>query len=108
MNKVRSARLPRIAGVLILLLVASPALAITGEDVLGKMNDTESFAYLAGSISMAAMIAGAEGHTERRDCIMNWFYNEDGSKQLIAALTRYKDREAQPVIYALVRHACGT
>lgn len=88
-------------------VTVQPAWALTGGDVLDGMSSDESTGYMAGSIAMAAMIAGANGSRERAECIMNWYYEGDGVEEIVQALDHFKDREAQPVIYALINRACG-
>ena len=87
--------------------LSSSATALTAGDVLDKMNSDQSSGYFAGSVGMAALIAGASGKADRADCILNWYYEENGVEQIIQALDRFKEHEAQPVIYALINQACG-
>ena len=88
-------------------LVSTTAQALTGSEVMVKMTDIERGGYFAGSVGMAAMMAGAAGQTARQDCIMDWYYKKQGVEQLVQALDRFKDRPAQPVILALINRACG-
>jgi hypothetical protein len=89
------------------LLLSAPAQSLTGEDVVERMSSEESNGYLAGAIEMAAFLSGTRENSERSDCIMNWYYEGDGVEELIAALTRYKDRQALPVIHLMINRACG-
>ena len=85
----------------------SPVTALTGEDVLDKMSSEERTAYLTGNIGMASFLTFAEGKNERSECITDWYYKDGGVQQLVTALGRFKDRQAQPIIYALIERACG-
>jgi hypothetical protein len=85
----------------------SPGLALTGADVLQKMSADERSGYLAGNIDMAAQLIFRDGKHERSTCIFNWYYKGGGVAQVLQALERFKDKQVQPVIYALIDRACG-
>ena len=87
--------------------IARPAAALTGGDVLDGMNTDQRGGYLAGAIEMAAFQLAAQGNTERGNCVMGWFYDKKGTDEIVAALARFKDRQALPVIQALIERACG-
>lgn len=89
------------------LLCITPASALTGAEVLDKMTDKEKSGYLAGSIGMAALIANTQEDFDRQNCIMDWYYRGHGPKQLVQALDHFRDREALPVIYALINRTCA-
>lgn len=93
------------------LLVASaamPARALTGSDILDKMNSDERDGYLAGALEMAAFLSAVQGNKTRADCIMGWYYDrKEGANQIVAGLSQYKDHQALPVIYLLIKKACG-
>ncbi len=90
-----------------LMFASSPALSLTGEDVLDRMSSDHRFGYLAGTIEMAAFLSTVQGNAERGNCIMGWFFDQDGTKTIVDALSRFKDRQALPVIQALIERACG-
>lgn len=85
----------------------SPAAAITAEDVLDKMSSDESTGYIYGSMETAAFLSHLQGKSERSECITDWYHDKGGVKQIIDTLHRFKDRQAQPIIYALIKRACG-
>jgi len=84
-----------------------PAVALTGGDVLDGMNNDQRSGYLAGAIEMAAFLNATQGNTGRGNCIMGWFYDKKGTDEIVAALARFKDKQALPVVQALVERACG-
>lgn len=88
-------------------LPVKPALSLTGADVMEKMSKDESSGYLAGNIDMAIQLLYHQGQKERSNCIQDWYYHQGGVKQVVQALYHFKDRQAQPVIYALIERACG-
>ena len=53
-----------------------PANALTGEEVMTNMSDRESFAYIAGSVEMAAFMASADGQSARAQCIIGTLATE--------------------------------
>ncbi len=89
------------------LIISRSASALTGQDILDNMNSDQSHGYLFGSIEMAAFLSNVNGNTDRSRCIINWYNNDGGVNQIIQALGRFKDREAQPVIHVLIKKACG-
>lgn len=95
------------AALLCLVGAGGPAWSLTGADVLDKMSADERAGYLAGTVDMAAFLAATQGQAQRTDCIMGWYYHQDGAKTIIAGLARYRDREALPVVHALIGRACG-
>ncbi len=84
-----------------------PAAALTGADVLDNMSSDHRIGYLAGSIEMAAFLSASQGNTERGNCIMGWFYDKKGTEEIVEALARFKDKQALPVMNALIQRACG-
>ncbi len=95
------------AAVVFSLFPSRQALSLTGKDVVDKMSADESGGYIAGSIEMAAFLSHAQGNRDRSTCITNWYYKKNGVEQTVAALSRYKSREAQPVLYAMIEQVCG-
>lgn len=87
--------------------VARPAAAITAGDVLDKMNADQRGTYLAGTIEMAAFLAGLGGNKPRAECIVDWYYNKTGTADVVGGLAQFKDRQALPVIYFFIKKACG-
>lgn len=97
-----------ISGVVLLsFLFATPAYALTGGDILDKMNSDQRGSYLAGSVEMAAFLTSLEGNKERASCIMDWYYKQNGIDSIVAMLSKYKDRQALPVLQVLIKRACG-
>jgi hypothetical protein len=92
---------------LLVLGSTAPAWSLTGEDVLDRMSKDERGGYLAGSIEMAAFLSAMQGNNKRADCIMDWYYKQDGVEKLVAALSGYKDRQALPVVHVIIKKACG-
>jgi hypothetical protein len=87
--------------------ICPTASALTGAEVLEKMNADQRSGYLAGNIDMAAQLSFHDGRQERSTCIFNWYYEQGGVTQVVQAIERFKDRQVQPVIYALITRACG-
>jgi hypothetical protein len=85
---------------------SAPALSVTGEDVIEKMSSDHRAGYLTGSVEMAAFMAGMDGDRARADCIMTWFYDRKGTKEVVDALAEYKDRQALPVVMTIINRAC--
>ncbi len=87
--------------------ISGPAAALTGGDVLDKMNADQRGSYVAGTVEMAAFLSGLQGNKTRADCIMDWYYNKGGTSGIVTGFAQYKDRQALPVIYLLIKKACG-
>ena len=96
-----------VAMLCIFTMCALPAIALTGSEVLDNMGADERFAYLAGNVDMAAQLSYHEGKRERSQCIFDWYYEQRGAVQVEQALERFRDRQVQPVIQALINRACG-
>ena len=93
---------------LLICMAATPTGAVTGREVLEKMERIELAAYIAGSVEMAAFLAKTSGNAKRSSCIMDWYFHEgNGVDQIIQALFKFKDRPVQPVIYLLMKRQCG-
>jgi hypothetical protein len=93
----------------ILLAIASapnPAAALSAGDVIDKMSNAEQTAYMFGSAEMAAFLAHASGNTTRAQCITDWFH-QHGVSQITQTMSAMKDRQAQPIIFTLIKRACG-
>jgi len=101
---------------LILMLVISfvavkPAQAITGGEVLNKMNAKEQSAYLAGVVSGMAQAKWLteKPSTEGMDCINGWYFNggEKRHKKINAWFERHADKSAAGLLYILIKKECG-
>lgn len=90
-----------------LIFLPDSARALTGEDVLDTMNAAERSAYIAGNVDMAAQLSYHQGKRERSSCIFDWYYEGSGIEQILQALERFRDRQVQPVVHALINRACG-
>ena len=89
-------------------MISAPANAVTGGDVMQKMEDRERGGYIAGSVEMAAFLAKVSGDTERSACITDWYFRGgNGPDQIIQALSHFRDRAAQPVIFLMIKRQCG-
>ena len=96
------------AALIFLSLSITPVAALTGEEVMTKMSNEESFAYISGSIEMAAFLAKAEGEDSKAACIIDWYFGSgNGAEQIDEALSRFKDRGAQAVMIALINRRCS-
>lgn len=89
-------------------LITFPAAALTAQDVLEKMDNKESWAYLTASIEMAAFLAKVRGDIERSACIMKWWFDtSEAEDKVITVFARFPDRAPQPILYVLMNKACG-
>lgn len=96
------------AALLALAASASPAAALTGEDVMTKMTAQERFTYVAASISMAAYMTQLQGDGAKASCVMDWFFGEESRMpEVEQVLTHFEDRTVQPVMLVLINRNCG-
>ena len=92
---------------LAVLILATPAFALTAGDVIDKMTAKERAGYIAGTIEMAMVMT-----PERAQCIGDWYFasgtpNEGKAQQaIVAALSKYKDKPAASIINALLKKNC--
>jgi hypothetical protein len=103
---IRSRRIT--AGAMAILLAAVPAFAITGGDVIDRMNKDERAAYLEGAIEMAMWTASAdEKNNAKAECIEKWYFRNDATMRTIfATFEKYKDQPAIGLLRALINRAC--
>lgn len=111
MNMLRylNAATPCVAAALALgtALGTGPAAALTGDDIMNKMTGDERFFYISGAVEMAAFLANVGGEKDRSICIMDWYLESDESTvRLHQALSHFSDRQAHPVIVAVINRAC--
>ena len=97
------------AAALVILSMSVPsANALTGEDIMSKMNADQRHAFIAGSIEMAALMFHLQGERQKASCVMDWFYDgDDGAQQILQAFAQFSDRQTHPVILTLINGACG-
>lgn len=85
----------------------SAALALTADEIMTNMSDEQRGGYLTGAVEASAFLAHASGDRARSQCIMEWFFEADtGANEIVQALDHFRDRQAQPVIMALINRAC--
>lgn len=99
----------RICAAIVFALIATPAFALTGGDVIDKMTDKERAGYLIGAVEMAMYNASTAGNGKRAECISTWYFSQDGKAQkaVVAAFAQYKDRPAVALLNALINRQCG-
>lgn len=90
------------------LLIASPAFALSGGDIIGKLSPKEQAAFVTGAVEMAML-----ADPDRAECILNWYFAKDaqgnaprGPQEVIASFERYADKPATGIIRALINRAC--
>lgn len=90
-----------------LFMLATPARAITNENVL-SMSTEQRYTYMAASVEMVAFMASLTGDTERMHCIVNWFFHSDsGTATIYNAMYEFPQRTPQALIYLLINRQCG-
>ena len=96
------------ASLLGLLLVEKEASALTGEDVMDRMNESERFGYIQGMIDMAAYQARLDGNEDLAQCIAAWFNDSpDGPQTVWANLDAYREHAAEAVVTLLIERECA-
>lgn len=91
-----------------LVLCTSPALALTGKDVMEKMNKDVRWGYVSGMVDMLSYRALLDDDKARAECLYKWFYKTDETPNLIyGALDRYANKAAQGIIIVFAKRACG-
>ena len=94
----------------VLVALAYPAFAVTAGDVLDKMPSKEMSVFVGGMIEMAIYAASDHGKaTKRSECILNWYYKNDGKGQrlILATFDRYRDQEAAALLNVLIERQCS-
>ncbi len=87
--------------------LTSAAMAPTSDEIMTNMSDEQRGGYLTGAVEASAFLAHASGDRARSQCIMEWFFEADtGANEIVQALDHFRDRQAQPVIMALINRAC--
>ena len=92
---------------LALFMFATPARAITNENVL-SWSDEQQYTYMAASVEMAAFMASVAGDRDRSRCIIDWFFRDDsGTATIYNAMHEFLDHTPQTLIYLLINRQCG-
>lgn len=105
-----SAVLHTVVFTLFFLVGAHAAVAITAQDVMGKMDERQRFGYLSGLVDMLAYQAALAGNGERANCITDSYYRGGKDKawpRLYAALEKFGDKRPESIVVLLARKACG-
>jgi hypothetical protein len=97
---------------LLSVLCATPALAITAEDVTQRMSKQDRYSYLSGLIDMRAEEAGRSGNAAMGACIYDAYYRNGGNgkeawAKLLAALEQFPKEEPAAIVFLLTKKACG-
>lgn len=100
-----------ILAIVISFVAVNPAQAITGGEVLSKMNVKEQSAYLAGVVSVMAQAKWLveKPSTKGTDCINSWYFNggDKTQKKINALFKRHADKSAAGLLYILIKKECG-
>lgn len=91
----------------LVLLSATSALSLTGEEVLNKLSYEEQKGYVIGVVHTLAYTESQSGEQEKGSCILRWYVEERGAEQVNAMLQRMKEVQAIPIIARLAERACG-
>ena len=88
-----------------------PAQALTADDVLNKMNTDHQTSYVAGVIGGLAYSRFLRDKPDQSgmDCIYRWYYGSGSEKwtQIETWFSRHLEKEAEPLLYVLVKRECG-
>ncbi len=92
-------------------MISRDASAFTGDEVLNKMSAEAQQSYLAGIVDGLWQARWLKDKPDDTGviCITNWFYkNEKKSLRHIGQLMRRNlDKQANGIIYVLVKKECG-
>jgi hypothetical protein len=88
---------------------ATPALAITAQDVMQKMTQHDRYNYLTGLIDMRTYIAAQAGNGTMAKCIFDTYYADGKAAwaKLTATLLQYPDKQATTIVHSVTQTACG-
>ncbi|WP_195820700.1 hypothetical protein [Roseobacter sp. MH60115] len=92
-----------------LLPTAGSASDFTAGKVISDMNAAEQYSYLAGlTEGLAYARYRADGSmTNGMTCIYQWFYDEDGTFDVIlAAFAKFQERTPGAIMAALIQRRC--
>lgn len=100
-----------IATVAALMASGTPANALSADDVLNKMTSDQQTAYVAGVVGGLAYSRFLQDRpdTNGMACINNWYYGSGTAKwDLIETwFARHLDKQAEPLLYVLIKRECG-
>ena len=87
------------------------ALALTADDVLNKMNTEQQTSYIAGVVGGFAYsrYLRDQPDTSGMSCINNWYYGSGTNKwaRIETWFTRHIEKQAEPLLYVLIKKECG-
>jgi hypothetical protein len=89
-------------------VMAGPALALTAEDVMDRMESKERHGFLGGAVSMAAHLYAIDGNREKGECALNWFFRiEDSLRQIHRFFDAHKEKDPIMLLAILIDRRCG-
>lgn len=93
------------------MLFASTAHALTADDVLNKMNDTERNNYIAGVVGGFAYSRFLRDRPDKTgmNCFYDWLYKSEEAPwdSIISWFARHPDKPVEPLLYVLIKKDCG-
>jgi len=96
------------AALLLLVVHASLAFAITAKDVAEKMSKEERFSYLTGLVDMLAYQAVLAGNRAHAKCVVDKFYDDKRVLQLVYdSLKRFPDKAPEGIVILIMKDECG-
>lgn len=95
----------------VMFTASNMASALSGGDVLNKMNSEQQYAYIGGVIGGLAYARFLRDKPDETGmtCIYDWYYDADKSvwPQIETWLSRHAEKAVEPLIYVLVKKECG-
>ena len=93
---------------LLLLLMPNPAMSITAEDVVSRMEPPGRSNFIAGAVDMYSHLAARYGDRQKADCAVQWFFDtDDALAEVLTVFENFPDRDAVAVLEVLLNRRCG-
>lgn len=90
-----------------LLFAASPALAITAEEVMTKMSKQERVSYLIGLADMLSYQSVLTGNRAHAECVTQKSSDETVLKRIYAALEKFPTKAPEGILVVVMKQECG-
>jgi len=108
MDRMRARWILYSAAILLGVVAARPAAAITAGDVMDKMDGHERASFLAGAADMASYLYALAGNRTKADCVVDWHFHQEGSlREIHDVFNAHKDLDAVGVLSVLIDRHCG-
>lgn len=97
----------RLIAIILALVIPAQAFAVSAGDFLDSMTADERNGFMNGALDMLAYDYSEAGQQDRAACVIQWYFEGNGPREVAAAFDSHRDLPAVAIIKTLASRSCN-